>query len=238
MLQHFSFIFQGGEPIMQMAEYIDEMRFQLSGYVVNLEIDKDLEMCVRRAFREIKRFVTTPCYLTIPCNSRTDLSDKKVYSVINVMRSSPYNGSVAQDLDVFTMSNSYINMANPSNYVKRMMLIQQRNTISTDLDFMWDAHNKYLYLSMNPPYPPTVTIQYIPDYQSVEEVTDPYWENYILRLSVAYAKEVLGRVRGKYELQGAQYQLDSATLLAEAKEEITSIRDFLQNNVDLAFPID
>ena len=223
---------------MQMAEYIEEARFQLSGYVVNVEIDDDLEMCVRRAFRELKGYVTTPHYMTIPCTQRMNLKDKNVYSVINVMRSNPYNGTIAADLDVFSVSSNYINMTNPSNYNKRMQLIQQRNTISTDLDFIWDAPEKQLYLSTNPPFPSIVTVQYIPDYKDVSEITDTYWENYILRFAVAFAKEILGRVRSKYELQGAQYVLDGKAILAEGLQEQKEIRDFIQLNVDLAFPMD
>ena len=112
------------------------------------------------------------------------------------------------------------------------------NTISTDLDFVWDAHKEELSVAINPPYTNQLTIEYIPDYQSVEEITEVYWVDIILKLATAYAKQVIGRIRSKYTLNSSQYSLDGEALLAEAKEEIAEITTFLRDNVDLAFPID
>jgi hypothetical protein len=91
---------------------------------------------------------------------------------------------------------------------------------------------------MNPPYVNAITIQYIPDYKDVEEITEVFWIDKILKLATAYAKLVLGRVRSKYTLNSAQYNLDGETLLSEAKEEIQEIQTFLNTNVDYVLPID
>lgn len=228
---------------MTLAEYTEEIAFQLGGTVLDLEIANDLPRCVQRAFREVKRYVTTPAYITIPWNSNNggntvNLKDKNIYSVINVMRPDSYNSLSVNSLDVFGLAQSYSAVTNLDAYMNRMLRLQQMNTISTDLDFVWDAHRKELSIMMNPPYTNQVTIVYIPDYQSVEEITEVYWVDIILKLATAYAKQVLGRIRSKYTLNSSQYSLDGETLLAEAKEEITEITTFLRTNVDLAFPID
>lgn len=228
---------------MTLAEYTEEIAFILGGTEVTIEIEKDLPRCVNRAFREIKRYITTPAYMTIPFDSRSggntvDLKDKNVYSVINVMRPNSYNSISMNTLDVFGLAQSYSAITNMPSYMNRVLRLQQMNTISTDLDFIWDAHTKQLSVTMNPPYTAQITVQYIPDYKSVEEITEVYWVDFILRLATAYAKQVLGRIRSKYTLNSAQYNLDGETLLAEAKEEITEITTFLRDNVDLAFPID
>jgi hypothetical protein len=228
---------------MTLAEYTEEISFQLGGTVLDLEIANDLPRCVQRAFREVKRYVTTPAYITIPWNSNNggntvNLKDKNIYSVINVMRPDSYNSLSVNSLDVFGLAQSYSAVTNLDAYMNRMLRLQQMNTISTDLDFVWDAHRKELSIMMNPPYTNQVTIVYIPDYQSVEEITEVYWVDIILKLATAYAKQVLGRVRSKYTLNSAQYSLDGETLLNEAKEEIAEINTFLKSNVDLAFPID
>lgn len=228
---------------MTLAEYTEEIAFTLGGTVLDLEIGNDLERCVNKAFREVKRYVTTPAYMTIPFNSSTggntvSLKDKNVYSVINVMRPDSYNSISMNTLDVFGLAQSYSAITNMPSYMNRVLRLQQMNTISTDLDFVWDAHTKQLSVAMNPPYTSQITIQYIPDYQSVEEITEVYWVDIILKLATAYAKQVLGRIRSKYTLNSAQYNLDGETLLAEAKEEITEITTFLKENVDLAFPLD
>lgn len=228
---------------MTLAEYTDEIAFQLGGTVLELEIANDLPRCVNRAFRRIKPVITTPAYMTLNYNSNNggntiNLKDKNVYSVINVMRPNSYNSLSVNTLDVFGLNQSYSAVTNMNAYMNRMVRLQQMNTISTDLDFVWDAHTKDLSVTMNPPYTNQITIQYIPDYQSVEEITEVYWVDIILKLATAYAKQVLGRIRSKYKANSSQYTLDGDTLLNESSNEIAEIETFLRENVDLAFPID
>ena len=90
---------------MTLAEYTEEIAFTLGGTVLDLEIGNDLERCVNKAFREVKRYVTTPAYMTIPFNSNTggntvSLKGKHVYSVICVMRPNSYNSISMNTLDV------------------------------------------------------------------------------------------------------------------------------------------
>lgn len=230
---------------MTLTEYVDEISFQLGGSVLELEIKDDLPRCVNRAFREIKRYVTTPNYITLPFNTGTenaggtlDLTKYNVYSVINVMRANSYNSLSMNTLDVFGLNQTYSAMTDINSYANRMLRLQQINTISTDLDFIWNPHTKKVSVTMNPPYTNQVTIQYIPDYKDVEEITETFWVDFILKLSVAYAKQVLGRIRSKYTLNSSQYTLDGETLLSEANAEIEQIQTYLRTNVDLAFPID
>lgn len=228
---------------MTLAEYTNEIAFNLGGSVIDIEIEKDLPRCVNKAFREVKHYVTTPAYMTIPFNSKTggntvSLKGKHVYSVICVMRPDSYNSISMNTLDVFGLAQSYSAITNMPSYMNRILRLQQMNTISTDLDFVWDAHKEELSVAINPPYTNQLTIEYIPDYQSVEEITEVYWVDIILKLATAYAKQVIGRIRSKYTLNSSQYTLDGEALLAEAKEEIAEITTFLRDNVDLAFPID
>lgn len=230
---------------MTLAEYVDEISFSLGGSCLDIEIEKDLDRCVNKAFREIKQYVTTPAYMTIPFGARANaiggtvnLKDKNVYSVVNVMRPDSYNSMSMNTLDVFGLNLTYSAVTNMNAYANRMLRLQEINTISTDLDFVWDAHKKELSVTMNPPFSNMITIQYIPDYKDVEEITEVFWQDLILKLSTAYAKQVLGRIRSKYTLNSAQYNLDGDTLLSEANQEIQEIQEFLRTNVDLAFPID
>ena len=229
---------------MTLAEYVDEIKFILGGSVLEIEIENELPRCVNRAFREIKRYVTTPAYMTVPfsvgqnAGATIDLSDKNVYSVIRVMRPDSYNSMSMNQLDVFGLNLTYSAVTNMTEYADRMLLLQQLNTISTDLDFLWDNHSKRLSVTMNPPFSYAVTIVYIPDYKDVEEIQDVYWVDWILKLATAYAKLVTGRIRSKYTLNSSQYSLDGETLISEANAEIQEIQAFLRNNVDLAFPID
>lgn len=230
---------------MTLAEYVEEINFSLGGSVLDIEIEKDLDKCVNRAFREVKRYITTPAYMTVPFGVSTngvgatiDLSDKNVYSVVNVMRPNSYNSLSMNTLDVFGLNQTYSAVTDVNSYINRMLRLQELNTISTDLDFIWDAHNKKLSVTMNPPFTNAITIQYIPDYKDVEEITEIFWVDIILKLATAYAKQVIGRIRGKYTLNSSQYSLDGEQLLSEANTEIQEIQTYLRSNVDLVFPID
>lgn len=230
---------------MTLAEYTDEILFALGGSVLDIEIEKDIPKCVNKAFREVKQYVTTPAYMTLPFGATAngvggtlDLKDKNVYSVVNVMRPNSYNSMSMNTLDVFGLNLSWSAITNMDAYAQRMLRLQEINTISTDLDFVWDAHNKQLSVTMNPPYTNRITIQYIPDYKDVEEITEVFWVDIILKLATAYAKQVLGRIRSKFTLSSSQYSLDGETLLNEANTEIQEVQTFLRTNVDLAFPID
>ena len=230
---------------MTLAEYTDEILFSLGGGYVDIEIEKDIPRCVNRAFREVKSYVTTPAYMTVPYATSTqgvgttiDLSDKNVYNVIKVMRPDSYNSMSMNTLDVFGLNLTYSAITNMDAYANRMLRLQQMNTISTDLDFIWDAHTKKLSVTVNPPFTNMITIQYIPDYKDVEEITEVFWQDIILRLATAYAKQIIGRIRSKYTLNSSTYSLDGETMLSEANAEIAEIRTFLTTNDDLIFPID
>ena len=234
---------------MTLAEYTDEIMFSLGGIgdnSVEIEIgESGIVRCINRAFREIKQYVTTPAYMTLPFGARANgigctinLKDKNVYSVVNVMRPDSYNSLSMNTLDVFGLNLTYSAITNMEAYADRMLRLQQLNTISTDLDFIWDAHTKELSVTMNPPFTNAITIQYIPDYKDVEEITEVFWMDKILRLATAYAKQAIGRIRSKYTLNSSAYSLDGEAMLQEANTEIQEIRTFLETNDDLAFPID
>lgn len=234
---------------MTLAEYTDEIMFSLGGIgdnSVEIEIgESGIIRCINRAFREIKQYVTTPAYMTLPFGARANgigctinLKDKNVYSVVNVMRPDSYNSLSMNTLDVFGLNLTYSAITNMEAYADRMLRLQQLNTISTDLDFIWDAHTKELSVTMNPPFTNAITIQYIPDYKDVEEITEVFWMDKILRLATAYAKQAIGRIRSKYTLNSSAYSLDGEAMLQEANTEIQEIRTFLETNDDLVFPID
>lgn len=226
--------------VRTMADYVDDIAFQLGGGVLELEIESQLPKCVNKALKEIMRYMTTPKLKTVPFSSTIDCNEYKIYSVISVRRPNPIYGTTygVGDLDVFSLASGVLSSVDPTFYENRMMLIQQRNTISTDLDFIWEPSTKLLRLSVNPPFPGVVTLEYIPDYENIEEVTEPFWQDWILQLATAYAKVITGRIRSKYTLKSSQYELDGPTLIAEGTAELEKIRDYLRANVDLAFPID
>lgn len=225
-----------------MSEYVDDIDFNLGGGVLEVEIKGSLPKCVNKAFRELKRYFTTPRYKTLPFTQNTiDCSELGVYAVINVMRSAPIYGTNIGDLtglDVFSTAASALSAINTEAYEIVLQKIQLRNTMATDLDFIWEPETKMLHISVNPPFPNFITLNYIPDYKEVEEVTEPFWEDFILKLATAYAKITLGHIYSKYTVKSSQYELNGQALLDEGIKERDEILTYIRENVDTILPID
>lgn len=228
---------------MTREEYIDDIKISLGFPIVDVEIDEILGKLVDKAFREIRRYVTETHFVTIPYSSKgIDVSKYKIDSIIQIFRTS--NPARTVDFtDIYTLST--VNTGNSSSvnlllsdYLYRTQMTQIKNTISTDLDFTYDKDSQKLYINAVYPVPAYVTLAYNPVFLDVSDIKEPYWENYVQRLSLAFAKETLGRVRGKYDLSSSLYKLDGNQLVSEGISERDEVRRELVDNSDLAFPID
>lgn len=82
-----------------------------------------------------------------------------------------------------------------------------------------------------------MTIEYVPRYDSVEEVTSDFWIDVIMRMSKALAKVTIGRIRKKFTQTNALWQLDT-DILSEGQQELSELRTYLQANTQLIYPLD
>ena len=57
-------------------------------------------------------------------------------------------------------------------------------------------------------------------------------------MSVAYAKQMLGRIRTRYTQSGALWTQDGETMLSEGKEELNALRTRLTEQAQYFYPID
>ena len=228
---------------MTREEYIEDIKISLGAPIVEVEIVELLGLLVDKAFREVSRFITETRFKTVNYSGAPiDTSDMRINTVIGLLRTS--NPSRVADItDVYALAT--LNVANASStnlllsdYLYRTQMNQLKSTISTDLDFTYDKEDRKLYVNTFYPKPSAITIVYIPEFRDVSEVTEMYWVNLIQRLALAFSKEALGRVRGKYELSSSLYKLDGDKLLSEGITERDAVRQELSDNNDLAFPMD
>jgi hypothetical protein len=124
------------------------------------------------------------------------------------------------------------------NFLSYNTLLQMRNTLSTDMSFKEDKEGNKLYINCAYDQPKMVTIEYIPVYESVEQVEDDYWTDIIQRLALALTKVTLGRIRSYAKQSNALWTLDGDTLLSEGNQELSDIRTRLQDNAAFYYPID
>lgn len=237
---------------MEMASYLNEIRLELTGNLLHLEIDDNtLTQVVNKAFREVQRYIDVTRLMTIPFTPCIDLSNSKISSISKVFRTSGYLGDqnstnslmadpmYAQQWMIFSNGGTMYNLNDwVMNYASWNTLLQLRNTATTDLAFRQDKQAKKLYINCALDRPDRITIEYIPFFTSVEDVDSDYWTDIILRLSVALTKIILGRIRGRFTQSNALWTMDSEQLLSEGTDELKSLRETLRINSQLGYSID
>jgi len=209
--------------------------------VVSVEVEQLIEGLIDAAFQEIKSYITVTEMDTVHFQEKmnlTELLGRPVSAVVALYRSKrPIN---LNDPDQLLFSGVGIMRGGSERlylrYAKDFIIRQLKSTFSKDLDFRYQK--PYLYVHQNVPKSPTITIEYIPEYENLEDVDEPFWQNMIRRMALGLTKETLGRARGKYRVSNAPYELDADTLLQEGREEIDRIREKLEENSDLWFPVD
>lgn len=224
---------------LTMDDYVNYIKLSLGSSVVTVEIEDDIPSIVKMAFDELKNYITDAETMTVPYATVIDLKDKNVANVIYVMRGNCKNGlGNLQDIMYIYSRQSALSSYTITDYTRALLTMQNKSALATDMDFEYDKRNDKLYLYAQNMVPATVTLVYTREYTDVSEIIEPFWQNLLRRLSIAMTKEVLGRVRGKYNLNSATYNLDADALLSEAQSELTEIRTYLNSNSDMLLPID
>ena len=242
---------------MTLEEYKDQIRLELTGYIIDLELDERiLDQIVKNSLREIQRYICSTNLITIPFSNCIDLSDPKqtnneqinVNSVARVYRASGYN-STGDGASADPMSLAFWQLASPNgnlynmqnymyNYMSWNTLLQMRNSTSTDLTFRFDKNTSKLYINIANDQPLKITVEYIPEYQDVSEIKSDYWIDQLMKMCIAYTKIIVGRVRSRYTQSNALWQQDGATILQEGLNELSQLREYLSANSQLVYPID
>lgn len=241
---------------MKIKDYIENIKLELTGGILNLEIpDSTIEKVVYKSLKELQRFIDETRLITVPFASCIDLSGSKVSSVSRVFRTEGFNGDTtcgdgrkpstvidpmyAQTWMAFTNGGTMYNLQDYLlNYMSYNTLLQMRNTTSTDLAFKQDRYEQKLYVNCATDTPQSITIEYVPVFENVDEVKSDYWIDILLKLSIAQTKLILGRIRSRYKQSSALWEQDGDTLLSEANEELANLRDMLTTNSQIIYPID
>lgn len=231
--------------------YKEEIKLKLTGGLLELELsDETLDQILNAAMREIQRYICTTKLITIPFKRCIDMKPYKVNSVAHVYRTEGYvatdeSGEATIDpmqVQQWQMLSGAGNLYNfqdyVSNYLSWNSLLQVRNTTSTDLAFRYDKTDELLYINIASGAPSAVTVEFVPRYDDISEITSDYWIDVLVRLSVALAKVTTGRIRSKYNQSNALWRLDGEAILAEGNSELNELRQQLQHDTQLVYPCD
>ena len=238
---------------MDMSAYIEEIKLALSANLLELEIDDSaLALVVNSSLREVQRYIGTTALITVPYSGCIDCAPYKISSVSNIFRAESY--LVNSDGDNYSSMQDPMYIAQwqmlsgnggifglnqfSTNYAVWNTALQLRNTLSTDLSYRYDKPSEKLYVNCAYDMPAAITIEYIPRFDDVSQVTSDYWIDIILRMSIAKCKINLGRVRTRFTQANPLWQQDGEAILAEGREELTELRTYLQDNSMLSQAFD
>ena len=237
---------------MDMTAIKDEITLKLTGDIVDLELsDVALTKIINSAFREVQRYIDTVALVTVPYQKCIDMKQFRVSSVSKVYRAQGYasveNQSDSASIDpmyasqwqmLYGMGNINRMQDYAYNYASWNTLLQIRNTTSTDLAFRYDKISDLLYINIASNQPEKVTIEYIPRFDDVSQITSDFWNDVLIRLAVAITKVTVGRVRSKFKQSNALWVLDGDTLIEEGNAELNALREELKASTQLCYPID
>lgn len=238
---------------MELQEFVDRIKLDLTGNLLKLEIpDETIAQYVLSAFKEIQRYIDVTKLITVPYAPCIDLKGFKSSAIVNVYRTQGYTGDTntgmtdsavdpmqAQMWMAFSSGGTMYNLNNyVMNYLSYNTLLQMRNTTTTDMAFKEDRDALKLYINTGFDRPNSVTIEYIPVYDNVNQITSEYWIDILQRLSLAMVKVGLGRIRTRFTQTNALYQDDGATILQEGQTELQNLREILRTNSTMFYGID
>lgn len=231
--------------------YRDEIKLLLTGGVLELELDDDqIDQIINSAFREIQRYIDQTVIETIDYSDCIDLNPRKINSITKVYRAEAIgvteNASISNDpaymmqFQLFSPTGSMMYNYNTFtyNYGAWNAALQIRNTLSTDLAFRYDRNTNKLYINTIDGIPRKITIEYVPRFDNVAQITSDFWIDVLMKMSLALTKIVLGRIRSRYTQSNALWTQDGTELLQEGTTELTAIREKLIANSNLFYPID
>lgn len=218
----------------RMKKIVQYIENQLGAQVLDLELNPEqIKQIVEQAFEELIHYMTDLYSVTVPYAQCIDLSKYNIDSVESVWRGSDsvLTGVPFQmpAIDLMNVTGMY----NMEEYMNAVAVKRNLNILATDMEFQWDKPNHKLYVYANPNIPSFVTVNFKPEYYSVEDIREQYWETQLRKLALGMTKVILGRIRSKYTSRSSKFELDGQTLLAEGNAEIQAVREHLDSNKDI-----
>jgi hypothetical protein len=217
---------------MLVEEYCGKVRRALTGGRLKLEVEEELPGFLNDALDELRPHLRTPVTVTLPFSQCINVESNRVASILNVKRSrAPLGLSTFSENDVFSLAASVMQGTTGMDYSAMaipLLTARIRNT-HAPLRYRFDkASNKLYIAAMSMTTMTSVTITYVPEYRSVEEIIDPVWQQHLYLLFEAKVKLATGLIRRKAPVE--QIATDGEALVSEATEALNAERSWLQEN--------
>ena len=234
-------------------QYIDYIKLMTTGDLLESDLpDESIGKYVDAALVQIQQYIDETKLITVPFAKCIDLTNFDHSAIVNVYRVQGFTGDTtvgittsdvdplyAQTWSVFTTGGTMYNLQNyVMNYLSYNTLLQMRNTLSTDLDFKEDKHANKLYINAAYTNIEWITIEYIPIFHTVEDITSDYWIDKVRRLSLALVKIALGRIRTRFTQSNSLWPMDGEKILQEGIDEYKELTETLRTNSTYFYVLD
>lgn len=212
------------------------------GYpTVEIELtDEQLDICIDDALDEIAPWVVQRQYVTLPVQECIDLSEYNVSYVIAVHKANGAANSSDNQLDVFSpytymeVRGSYQGITYSRIESQLFDNLQQ----ATKDNISWKYIKPKLYLDIGVPVATQVTIEYSPNIDDLDSLTDPMYKKFVKRFALAFARAILSDIRGKFSVSGSPVELDGSTQDSKSERELEELRQELRDTVNTHFMVD
>lgn len=215
----------------QVKDYITTMLGGTGEAKVNVELDdEDLQAVINKALATVAPFYSGKRFIYCQ-KDHIDLSLEDPVAIVDVYDTSD---SVLISAEDFAFGGQNIVIYNSdfvdryATYATYKMLYNEYNHLKSQ---SWKYVNKILYVHG---FKTSVLIEMLVRPRVMSDIEDRAevcpW---ILDYCLALAKELVGRKRSKYTIQGAPYQLDGERLISEGLQEQADLTSRLQTMGDI-----
>lgn len=203
---------------MTSNELIERIRRELGNSQIMIELAiEDISIAIKSALELYSSYTNEVSYVPVAqAANPISLETLNICTVIRVFESP--NGAFR-----FPNAGEFSLNLNPGLATEVAMWNARLSNISTIIDknFRVDGSNLYVDAMQG-----NLTLEVI-KYVRIEDVRDPYWQNWIVSYSVAKCKEIIGNMRGKYTLNNAPYQIDSETIKSQGIDAMNNLKQEL-----------
>lgn len=224
---------------MTNAEMIENAKEELGHPVLSIHTpDASIEHFIEVGLSQITSKVLRKVNMSLPCLPTQHLNNVEVPLIIDVIpyKASPQHSGLTYMRDAFSISEAmeYYNVSTETIEIPILATMfhnQVNNAFNMAFDWHYDRHTGTLYTTNVPSDADCLAVTAKILY--TRETLTTELENWLYEYTLAKLKVVEGRIRSKYKEGSIGAPSDGDTLIAEGKEELTSLTEKLESFVAL-----
>lgn len=206
---------------MNQPEMVQQIKSELGGSKVNIEVeDSDIEDFIDRALDKISSYINDTRYITKMANDVIDLSGENVEDIVRIYPNRQVTSNREQ-LDLFR-ARDYSNISDRMTMPYKVSQIEDYINRS----FKFDHETGELYID---DYRGEITIEVISSPSTVSDLEDKKDKQWVFDYAKSLTKMALGRIRGKFRVNGSPYETDGDTLVQEGKSDKERLEQRLED---------